>query len=50
MLIDCACCPVINPSGRDLDYHLCDVRNPGADPEGGFGDLSPLNFLEVKII
>ena len=22
----------------------------GADPEGGFGDLSPLNFLEVKII
>ena len=23
---------------------------PGADPEGGFGDLSPLNFLEVKII
>ena len=21
-----------------------------ADPEGGFGDLSPLNFLEVKII
>ena len=23
---------------------------PGADPEGGFGDLSPLNLLEVKII
>ena len=22
----------------------------GTDPEGGFGDLSPLNFLEVKII
>ena len=22
----------------------------GADPKGGFGDLSPLNFLEVKII
>ena len=22
----------------------------GADPEGGFGDLSPLNILEVKII
>ena len=22
----------------------------GADPEGGFGDLSPINFLEVKII
>ena len=22
----------------------------GADPEGGFGDLSPLNFLEVKMI
>ena len=22
----------------------------GADPEGGFGDLSPLNFLGVKII
>ena len=22
----------------------------GADPEGGFGDLSPFNFLEVKII
>ena len=32
-------------------------KAPGADPEGrgggggrGFGDLSPLNFLEVKII
>ena len=22
----------------------------GADPEGGFGDLSPLSVLEVKII
>ena len=25
-------------------------HTPGADPEGGFGDLPPLNFLEVKII
>ena len=25
-------------------------RDAGADPERGFGDLSPLNFLEVKII
>ena len=26
------------------------LDTPGADPEGGFGDLSPLNILQVKII
>ena len=26
------------------------LKNAGADPEGGFGDLSPLIFLEMKII
>ena len=31
-------------------WHYITVEDPGADPEGSFGDLSPLNFLEVKII
>ena len=30
--------------------YICIYVYVGADPEGGFGDLSPLNFLEVKII
>ena len=29
---------------------MINVNMSCADPEGGFGDLSPLNFLEVKII
>ena len=38
--------------GKSLSISLRNVfaMFAGADPEGGFGDLSPLNFLEVKII
>ena len=31
-------------------YQCSNYDTAGADPEGGFGDLSLLNFLEEKII